>query len=201
VSVPGYLASDIKEQRYVYKAQTGTGTIRLSILYGRLCVVRYSTIRGNKLYRNTRGIQSAEGRYDLIIDNEIFENRLEGICIGPWGCVPLDSPNYEEPTHNVVIGNTVKNNNNNFVDAGAGIYCEMRGNVFAFNHVYDDRDDPNQFIGIWCLAPDNVVINNYLKPKAYRYGVGFTDFTGGKNSFVPWDYEKPWTPENLVSWY
>jgi len=161
----------------------------------------YSTIRGNRLYRNTRGIQSVSGYYNLIIDNEIFDNRLEGIYIGPWGCVQYDTPEYEKPTHNVVIGNVIRNNNNSYMDAGAGIYCEMRGNVFAFNHVYDDRVDARQFIGIWCLAPDNVVINNYLKPHAYRQSEGFADFTGGKNTYVPWDYEKPWTPENLVSSY
>ncbi|MDY6914679.1 MAG: right-handed parallel beta-helix repeat-containing protein [Planctomycetota bacterium] len=181
-----------------------------------ITVVGHSIIRGNEIYGNTKGIQIVYGYYLLVSDNKIYENGLEGIYVGAWGM--LMHSRYNPPSEagttldkfilkgrpadesrNVIIGNVIKNNNQYFVDAGAGVHVEMKANTIAFNTIYDDQADKTQFIGIITYAPDNVIINNYLRPNAYKNGdVAEMKM---KNLYIPFDYDRSWTPENLVGKY
>lgn len=182
-----------------------------------ICGVGYSVFKDNKIYRNTRGIHVVNGYYLFIYNNLIYENGLEGIYLGNWG-MPWHSKYYKskdkppgslgsiiprgqklDETYNLIVGNVIKNNNQYYVDAGAGVHIETQFNTVAHNYIYDDQEDKTQFLGVITYAPNNVIINNYLRPHAYKTGEFFS--MGLENIYLPFDYKRGWTPENLVDKY
>jgi hypothetical protein len=162
--------------------------------------VSRSIVKYNRLYRNLRGIQAAHSSVTLFYGNQIYENALEGIFIGEWGFREFAADRSQgEGSDHILVGNIVWNNNQHYLDAGAGIRLETRFNRLAFNFIYDDQREKTQFIAILAYAPDNGVVNNWFGPAAYsRTGSALVSMVG-ENVFVPWESEKPWQMDDLVS--
>jgi len=167
-----------------------------------MAIVSDSVVRNCRIHHNQRGISVTPMSYrNLFINNDIYENNFEGIAFDHYGFeTNTDDWRKVEGTYNVVIGNRIQNNNRSHKDAGAGIFCAFRQNVFAFNVINDTQVPEKQYIAIYATAPDNLIINNYMLPNAYRFNKdGYAGIEG--NTVILWDYAKPWTPDNLVSWY
>jgi len=167
-----------------------------------LASVNHCVVKGNKIHHNLRGIQmDYRSTHNIIIGNEIHENGLEGMFLATYGFKELKPKAYC-----VVAGNVVKNNNQYFLDAGAGIHVELEEIVFYGNFCYDDQPigQKTQMYGMVVFAPNNLIVNNYLdgnikSRSQFVPTVGIWMEEG--NTLVQWDYSKPWTPENLVSEY
>jgi len=153
-----------------------------------LCDVNNSVVRNCKIYDNgVNGIQIGQGERNfnnLIYGNEIAGNGYYGILqdryYGPGDCSTL------------IVANSIRNNK------GANhmwIADSASGNVIAFNFCDLDKGRKALACGVKVDSGDNVIINNYVRGATEE----FTLADG--NTLVPWDYSKPWNPNNLVDRY
>jgi len=150
--------------------------------------VANSVIRNCTVYDNGNDgihLSQARGNFNnLIYSNEIRNNGGSGITL---------LRQYEPgPSHTVIVGNTIKNSK-----GGAHIVVgeSASDNVIAFNFCYLDSEREALSAGVVVQSTGNVLINNYVRGAQEEYQVA------EGNIVIPWDYEKPWTPENLVSGY
>jgi len=157
-----------------------------------LAGVRSISVANNRIHHNGRGIEIAWNCSRILVQsNEIYDNQLEAISLATLG------EDDEYPTYCVIVGNTIRNNNQLGLDALPAIRIEHQFNTIAFNHIIDDQEVPTQYFGVGLLAPNNVAINNYIEGS---FGEDYW-VKGENNEIVRWDKEKPWKPDNLVSWY
>jgi len=152
------------------------------------CEVANSVIRNCKIYENGGdGISCGQGKgnyNNLICQNEIRDNGGRGIVVGKG---------YDPGTSRfVIISNVIKNNKQ---DSHIYIQGSAAENVIAFNFCYLEEGRKPLPFGIIADSTGNLIINNYVG------GVSEEFKAVDGNVVVPWDYDKPWTPENLVSTY
>jgi len=152
------------------------------------CEVANSVIRNCKIYENGGdGIICSQGKgnyNNLICENEIRDNGGRGLVVGR-GYDPGSS-------HFVIAANIIKNNK-----GGSHIYIESSAaeNVIAFNSCNLEEGRKPLPFGIIADSTGNLIINNYVG------GVSEEFKAVDGNVVVSWDYDKPWKPDNLVSWY
>jgi len=152
------------------------------------CGVRYSAIKGNRIHHNrAAGILISQTKWtqnNLVYGNVVHDNGAPGFVI--------DFTYGPGEAYHVIVGNVFKNNGGTGID----IRSSATDNVVAFNYCTDDRDNKKQKVGLVTASQNNLIINNYLKGNAEAESK-----IAENNVVVLWDYDKPWTPENLVNWY
>jgi len=157
-----------------------------------IATCRNMAVTNNRIHHNGRGIVVAWGSSNIEIrGNEIYNNLLEAISIA----TPESSA--KEPTYCVVIGNTLRNNNQLRFDCIPAIDVGNQFNTIAFNTIVADEDVGSHYFGIALTAPNNIVVNNYME------GCRGADYwlVDEHNTVVEWDKDKPWKPDNLVGLY
>lgn len=101
--------------------------------------------------------------------------------------------NPSDITQNLILMNTIRNNNLGRIDAGSGITLYVKSNVLAYNHIFDDRVEKLQWYGVLAYAPDNISINNNMEPNIGTISLpgGFCQ-VGVENRIIDFEYDKPW---------
>ena len=164
-----------------------------------LCETANSSIKHNKVHHNKQHgivLSQAHGNHsNLIYGNDVYNNAKCGIYINRE-YKPGDSLM-------LIIGNTVRNNNQERIgnnpplptQTGIVIDASAGKNVVAHNFVVDDQVEKTQVLSAVIRSTGNYIFNNYFDPGAHSPSIA------EGNIYIPWDYNKPWTPENLVSSY